>query len=433
MKRQPARHLGALAVIACFAPLAAQATDGYFSHGYGLKAKGRGGAAIAMTDDAYGGANNPAAMVWAGGRVEVGLDLFSPRRSAERYGSAGGSLDFSVDSDKTLFAVPEFAYNTMYSKDVSLGVTVYGNGGMNTDYPGGQLNCSGFGGPSSANGLCGDGNLGVDLSQLIIAPTVAWKFSPNHSVGLSPLFAYQRFKAYGAQLFASFSGDPGNVSNNGYDTSTGWGVRVGYLGRLSDTISIGAAYASKMNMSNFDKYRGLFAGAGGFDIPENYGAGIAIKASPEVLVAVDYMRINYSGVPSVGNQSNVQAPLGSSNGPGFGWTDVDVWKIGLEYKHDNKLTLRAGYNHSDNPITPSNVTFNILAPGVVENHFTLGFTYAIDKDSEITMSYMYAFSNSVTGPSFFNNFSPPLPPGGGGTEKIEMYQNALGIAWAMRF
>jgi long-chain fatty acid transport protein len=432
MKRLPARQLCALAVLACLSPIAAQATDGYFSHGYGLKAKGRGGAAIAMADDAYGGANNPAAMVFAGSRVDVGLDLFSPERSAERTGSAGGMLNFSADSDSTLFAIPEFAYNKMYSKDLSLGVSVYGNGGMNTNYPGGQLNCSGFGGPSSANGLCGDGNLGVDLSQLIIAPTVAWKFSPDHAVGLSPLFAYQRFKAYGVQLFAGFSSSPANVSNNGYDDSTGWGVRVGYLGRLSDTFTIGASYASKMNMGNFDKYKGLFAGGGGFDIPENYGFGIAWKATPELLVAVDYVVINYSGVPSVGNQSSNQAPLGSSNGPGFGWTDVDVWKVGVEYKYDRNLTLRAGYNHSDNPVTPANVTFNILAPGVVQNHYTLGFTYQLDKDSEITMAYTYAANNSVSGPSFFNSFSPPLPPGGGGTEKIQMHQNSIGIAWAMR-
>lgn len=37
----------------------ANATNGYFSHGYGLKAKGMGGAATAMAIDAMGGANNP--------------------------------------------------------------------------------------------------------------------------------------------------------------------------------------------------------------------------------------------------------------------------------------------------------------------------------------------------------------------------------------
>ncbi len=39
----------------------AHATNGYFSHGYGIKAKGMGGASVAMTDNAFAGANNPAA------------------------------------------------------------------------------------------------------------------------------------------------------------------------------------------------------------------------------------------------------------------------------------------------------------------------------------------------------------------------------------
>ncbi|MCW8807086.1 MAG: long-chain fatty acid transporter, partial [Rhodanobacter sp.] len=75
----------------------ASATDGYFSHGYGMKAKGRGGTAMAMTTDGFGGANNPATMVMAGNRLDVGLDLFSPRRKAERSG-LGPGLDGSVDS-----------------------------------------------------------------------------------------------------------------------------------------------------------------------------------------------------------------------------------------------------------------------------------------------------------------------------------------------
>ena len=74
--------------------------------------------------------------------------------------------------------------NWMFRPDLALGVTVYGNGGMNTRFPGGQINC----GAGPANLLCGQGDLGVDLSQIIIAPTVAWKFAPEHAVGLSPVF-----------------------------------------------------------------------------------------------------------------------------------------------------------------------------------------------------------------------------------------------------
>ncbi len=29
---------------------------------------------------------------------------------------------------------------------------------------------------------------------------------------------------------------------------------------------------------------------------------------------------------------------------------MDVWKLGVEYKYSQNLTLRAGYSHGDNPI-----------------------------------------------------------------------------------
>jgi long-chain fatty acid transport protein len=439
----------ALAVAAALAPMAANATDGYFSHGYGMKAKGRGGASTAMTTDSFGGAVNPATMVFAGERIDVGIDWFRPDRSAKREGSAGGAgfLDGSAEGNETSnFLIPEFGYNKLLNPNLSLGITVYGNGGMNTDYPTGQLDqgvCQ-MGPPSGvpANLLCGSGNLGVDLSQLIFAPTLAYKFAPSHSVGVSPLIAYQRFKAYGLQPFAAISSDPANLTNRGYDDSWGAGVRFGYFGQVTPAFAVGAAYSTKIAMQEFDKYRGLFAEQGGFDIPENYSLGVAFKATPGLTIALDYQRILYNKVASVGNPSNQPgcAPtlpagpgvgagcLGASGASiGFGWQNVDVFKLGVEYQWDSRLLLRAGYNHSDNPIEARDVTFNILAPGVVEDHLTLGFTYALQGGSEITMAYMHAFKNSVSGPATNPYFNV------GGTETLEMSEDSLGIAWGKKF
>lgn len=439
----------ALAVAGALTAGAAGATDGYFSHGYGMKAKGRGGASTAMTTDTFGGANNPATMVWVGDRVDVGVDLFRPDREARRVGSFGGAgfVDGAADANEsTNFLIPEFGYNKLINPNLSLGVTVYGNGGMNTDYKGGQLDagvCAG-GAPTGvpANLLCGSGSLGVDLSQLIIAPTAAYKVNAQHSFGVSPLIAYQRFKAYGLQPFAVISSDPANLTNRGRDTAWGFGVRVGWLGKLSDTVSVGAAYSSKIKMSEFDKYRGLFAEQGGFDIPENYNLGIAFKATPAVTIAADYQRINYSKVASVGNPSNPLTcapafPAGPGTGPGclgaggasigFGWQDISVIKLGVEYAWNSRMLLRAGYNRTENPIQARDVTFNILAPGVVQDHVTAGFTYALGDGSEITMAYMHAFKQSVSGPANNPYFNV------GGTETIEMSQNSLGIAWGKKF
>jgi long-chain fatty acid transport protein len=432
------------ALAAAFAPGLASATDGYYADGYGLKAKGRAGSGTAMATDAFGGANNPASMVFVGNRWDIGLDLFSPRRESSRTGGNVG-IDGQAESDSNYFLIPELGYNKMINPNLSLGITVYANGGMNTDYPGGQIPaasaCGGFNPtPGSKNLLCGDGSLGVDLMQLIFAPTLAYKVTPNHAFGISPLIGYQRFAAEGLQAFGGFSTSSANLTNQGYDSSWGYGVRIGWFGQLSDKVSAGAAYSTKIYMQAFDKYKGLFAEQGDFDMPENYSVGIAVKATPKLTVLADYRRINYNDVPSVGNPSanvvqcaggNQAYCLGGASGAGFGWQNVNAYKLGFEYQHNGEIMLRAGYSHNDNPIGAQDVTFNILAPGVIEDHVTLGFTYKTKSGGELTMAYMHGFNNSVTGSSLFNNFVGPGQSAG--SETIKMYQDSIGIAYGWKF
>jgi len=413
------------------------ATNGYFSHGYGMKAKGMGGASVAMTDNAFAGANNPAIAAWAGNRVELGLDVFMPKRDMTRSGSAGlgaGSIDAAVASDSNTFFVPEFGYNRAVSDRLGVGIAVYGNGGLNTDYAGGQINCGA--GANTANVLCGSGRLGIDMMQLVIAPTIAYKVTDAHSFGVSPLLVQQTFKADGLQAFDNAAGFPtltsakGSVTGNGNDTSSGLGLRLGYLGKVSSQASIGVSYSPKIAMSKFSKYAGLFADGGNFDIPESYTLGMAFKATPAVTVALDYERINYSAVPSVGNSSSSAALLGTSAGKGFGWGDVDVWKVGVQWEATSALTMRAGVNVGSNPVKNNDVSFNILAPGVVTTHYTLGGTYAMSKETEMTFSYMYAPVNTVSGSSLFNSIGGA---GAGGNESIRMSQQAIGIQFGWKF
>ena len=297
---------------------AAFATDGYFAHGYGMVAKGMGGAATAMSEDAMGGANNPASMVWVGDRLDIGIDWFRPIREASRVGNTNG-VNFSQKSETNNFFVPEIGYNKMLSKAMSLGVTVYGNGGMNTDYPGGTNNC----GAGTANALCGSGRLGINLEQLIIAPTVAYKINEQNSIGVSPLIGYQRFKANGLQAFGQASNDSANLSNRGTDDAWGFGVRVGWQGHVTDTVTLGASYSSQIYMQKFKKYQGLFANQGEFNIPANADLGVAWKATPDVTLALDYQYIDYNGIDAVHNSGSLVELCSGSCRPrlfgGFQW------------------------------------------------------------------------------------------------------------------
>jgi long-chain fatty acid transport protein len=412
-----------LPLLALIASTNAFATDGYFAHGYGVKSQGMGGVGIALPQDALAAAINPAGLSLVGDRIDVGATWFRPQRETEITGNLGGAaVNGTYDANDTEnFIIPEFGYNRVITPDVTLGVSVYGNGGMNTDY-------------EKAIPLLGSTPAGIDLIQLFIAPTATWKITPSNTVGVAVNLAYQRFEAKGLQNFdnAGYSKYPAKVTNNGHDSSYGAGVHIGWIGQVSDAVTLGATYQSKTYMSKFDQYKGLFAEGGDFDIPASYGVGIAVKATPALTVAADVQRIEYSDVDSVGNSINNLLlkgnQLGSNKGPGFAWRDVTAVKVGASYAFNESLTVRAGYNHSSQPIRKSETLFNILAPGVVQDHVTLGATYVLPNNSELSFSYMHAFEEKVRG----NGSIPPgAPPAGfgGGEANLKMYQDSLGIAY----
>lgn len=410
-------------VVAVLLSNTALATDGYFTHGYGVKSQGMGGVGIALPQDALAAATNPAGMGLIGDRVDFGVTWFRPQRESELRDTAFGTraFDGKYDANDTEnFLIPEFGYNRQINPSATLGVSVYGNGGMNTDY-------------ERPIPLLGNTSPGVDLAQLFIAPTATWKINETNTIGVAVNLAYQRFEAKGLQNFDApgFRQSPGKVTNNGHDDSYGAGLHIGWIGQLNDVVTLGTKYQTKTYMSKFDKYKGLFAEGGDFDIPESYGAGIAVKATPKLTLAADVQRINYSDVDSVGNSINnfllKGQPLGSKNGPGFAWKDVTAIKVGASYAWSDSLTIRAGYNHSTQPIRSSETLFNVLAPGVVQDHITLGATWVLPNQSELSFAYMHAFEEKVRGNS------NSIPAGfGGGQADLKMYQDSLGIAYGWK-
>lgn len=405
----------------------AHATNGYSPIGYGVKNEAMGGASIALPLDSVAAANNPAGMVMVGDHTDFALTWFRPNRSAEitgntlpgpsapaPYTTPGTTMNGTYSGNgRSNFFIPDFGYNKMISTDTSLGVSVYGNGGMNTQY-----NTNPFGAVGA------HGNLGVNLSQLFIAPTWAMKVNPTNAVGVSLNLAYQMFSATGINgALAGMSSNPAAMSDKGTDTSTGYGVRLGWTGEVTPAVTLGATYQSKTKMGKLSKYSGLFAGHGSFDVPSNYGVGIAVKAMPETTVAFDVQRINYADVPAVGNTFPSAAPLGADNGPGFGWQNINVYKLGVSHAYSSTFTIRAGYDHCDQPIPNSQTLLNILAPGVVQNHLSLGGTWKLADKSEVSVAYVHAFKQTVNG-------SKSIPAGfGGGEANLTMTEDSLGISY----
>jgi long-chain fatty acid transport protein len=489
MKKVVNKSLLAIAVSGILASPAVYATNGYFSHGYSTKEKGLAGAGTAYSQDAMAAATNPAGMAFIGERMDLGLQLFAPSPRGytvtgtppvpgdgsvtvfapaspptcnfpDPSGSGACAPPFSVntgaqESENDWFLIPHFAYNWQLNTDSTVGVSVYGNGGMDTEYESGSAILPNG---NSANpllpieelpGTYGAGTAGVSLAQLFINVSFAKKLNDKHAFGGSLILAGQRFSAQGLQNFGQFSLDSENLSGDRKSDSYGAGIKVGYQGEVSKGIRVGIAYQSKINMTKFDEYEGLFAEGGDFDIPSTYNIGVSFDVGSTGIIVADVQQINYSDVASISNpispltdgsclnalNATIQAGftptpasgagcLGGSAGAGFGWEDMTIIKIGYQFDSGNN-TFRVGYSHADQPIPESQTLFNILAPAVVEDHITAGWTMRIGNDQEFNLAAMYAPNNTVKGANPFD---------GGATQiEIEMSQWDLQAGWAWKY
>lgn len=407
--------IGIMAMACIAAPGIASATNGYFAEGYGIKTRGMGGTGIALPQDAMAAATNPAGMVMVGDRLDMGLTYFQPDRSVKLDSTwTPAGLEGEHTSDNKYFLIPEAGYNHMISKDMAVGVVVYGNGGLNTNYNKALFQrYTNLGAPIGTAS-----NASSDMLQLFIAPTWSMKINENNAIGISANLVYQQFSISGLESFAGASSDSTNLTGNGHDKSTGFGLKVGWTGKVASNVTLGATYQTVTKMSKFDKYKGMLAEGGSMDIPSTYGLGIAVDVTPSMIIAADVVRINYGDVKALNNPGSNQALLGADNGPGFGWNDQTVYKLGVSYKYSPGLTLRAGYNYAKAPFNSDQNYFNFVALATTESHMSLGATWTLADKSEISLMYMHAFDKSISDSTT------------GST--VRMKQDALGIAYGLR-
>lgn len=446
----------------------AYATNGYFLIGYGSKARAMGGASVALGNDTLSAAANPATLSdldMKTMRIDLAGELFVPRRAAYQNSSILGGV-YSEKSGSNLFLIPAMGGAYKFNRRLTVGMAAVG-AGSNTRYDQSLAVCED--GDPNTNGSrflnyqCNGGpTAGVNLIQMQVLPTVAYELTKTQSVGFSIALAAQQFRAYGLQSMGApgsplnFTSDRDNLSNRGNDYSYGAGVRFGWLGHFfSDRLSIGLNYSSRVYMTRFDKYRGLFAEQGSFDIPENYALGIALKPTDKLTLAFDVEQINYGDIRSVNNPgpdwrntsdffptsfgctntgttpADNTCALGKDDGMGFGWDDQTVYKVGAQYDYSEQWTFRVGYNYGKSPVKEDQIQFNLLAPAVVEHHATVGFSYRPSTNIEWSMNYMLAFKNQVRGPT------PFYPAGINSPDELDnpnaatsMYQHSLGVTFS---
>lgn len=378
----------------------ALAAEGYIQNGIGARNKALAGAGVASSKDATAASLNPAGLVNVDSQANAALS-FMDVRGGTTASPATGPGQFNTDgwskSDPDLMYIPNFAANWRVNWGLidAIAFTGYGIGGVNTHYKAmANGNCPA---PGMTGVFCG-GELGIKLVQEQYSIAIAKSLGNGVSVGIAPIVARQYGKIKGASLFSGYSIDPDNFSDRGTDESWGFGVRGGVEWKVTPGITLGVAGSSKFDMQRFEKYQGLLAERGDFDIPPLLQAGAAFDITPGLTFLVDYKHIWFSQVASAANPSSNPLPyFGVDNAPGYGVQDLDVIKVGLEWEATPYLTLRGGYSYNNAPITSRDADLNIMTLGVVQHHITGGFKYAIASNFDLEFAAMYGPRESVRG------------------------------------
>ena len=391
-----------LLITAALVAPSVSATNGLFGLGYGARQVGIAGSGVAFPQDPLIAAINPAGVVFLDKQTEINLQYFSPSREYTTSG-AGPGLPIpgpTVESDSESFIIPSAGFSWPISPDASIGLALYGNGGMNTDYSSNNT-------PFGAGTFFG-GHTGVDYAQVFANVNYSRKFADGKaSWGIAAVLNYSYLRMKGlSPSFNAASVDASNLSNEGYDHAFGVGLRVGVLGEVMPGLRLGASYQSEIR-NTFDDYRGLFAHKGEFYIPANAQIGLAADIGPGVFT-FDIQQIQYSESDTIGNTSTTilgGAPGGTDllgDDVGFGWDNMTVYKAGYTWSENNGWTWRLGASYGEQPIPDSEVTFNIIAPGVIEHHYTAGFSKMLSNGNEVNVAFMYAPEKCVSGANLLN-------------------------------
>jgi long-chain fatty acid transport protein len=383
-------QLAASAILLAALPGVRASTNGDNLLGIGTVSRSLGGNGTADPQDALGAiSGNPAGLSFLPGDLasdsELTVTFFVPHVSAS-VGSA------SAHSRARTYVIPSIGVAGPLGDKGSpweYGFGIYGLAGLGVNYNNSAL--SGNLGPTPYPLVAGGY---TQFQALEVAPSVAYKVSEQWSLG------------------TSFDLDYGQLSLGGPTKSgLGVGVQPGVVFRPSDEVSLGVSYISAKPIT----YKGVvdFSGNGTLDnleleAPQQLAFGAAFKIpSSSLLLVTDARWVNWGDATGYKD---------------FGWQNVWVYGAGLQFDAiPKKLVLRAGYTFGGNPVktengfngtgAPANVTavqgnyvnnyyyqtFRVVGfPAVVENHVSLGLSYAFDKQSSLELGYTRSFSKTIS-------------------------------------
>ncbi len=398
-----------------------------------VKGQGMGHTGAVYPQDTLTAAHNPAGMVYMGNRADIECTWAVREAAMDIEGSTllGGNGQYRASGGQNQWA-PAFGVNWMIgnSTDASFGITGYIHDHIYASY-------------DSAVPAYGISRLNFDYLVGTIAATLAIRLD-SHAFGLAALFHETRFKIDGLEQFdvgttttvppvLGFTVSPGNVSGRGANLAEGFGVSIGWMGRLAPWLRAGLAWEIPIWQQRLPKYAGFIPYNQRMVPPQRITGGLHFNFYKNVNVVLEAQQIlwrmnklfHHDGFATV--EELQSQPFGSAQGPGFGWKDQTILRGGADITLCD-LVLRIGGSWSRLPTRSPQTYLNALTQEIIQTWATAGFTYRWCQCWELSGFYAWGFRHAVNG-------SQDIPAGPFGSGRVNLKNQeqrigaALGYKW----
>ncbi len=391
MRATSVKLLGSGIILSLVTSTLLHATNGDHLIAVGTKARGMGGAGIAVSHCAESTLHNPALITCTQNTsISFGGTIFMPDISAQMGMAA------KHDSDADMNVIPSISISHKLNENWYLGIGMWGTAGMGTDYRDAPQT------PVDSGNM----HMVTNLQLMQFGVSLAYK-TGGLGLAVTPILQY-------GALDINFMNFDGSNVGDGVAQDLKFGFNLGAYYDFTDNgvdgLTLGAVYKSKIDMEYSNQLSnatqpfvdfGIFPGAMGNNLeqPAEIGVGIGYKINQHTF-AFDYKQIQWSDAK--GYQD-------------FGWEDQDVFAFGYSYAQDNWV-LRAGYNHASHPISEAPSGPQVIAPGsyaqaggnalnlfnllgfpaTAEDHYTIGGSYSFTDSLSVDLAYVYAPETETT-------------------------------------
>ena len=353
----------------------------------GARATGMAGAYVAVTDDPLALYWNPAGLSMIEGKI-LSIGNTSVKGYA-RYETVKNAL-FSIpegEEEKNKLPwqlIPHAAFGMNLSEKCSFGVGNFTPYGLNQVWK------------EDAEYKYNSIRSEIWLNTIQIG--ASYKLNENFSIGGSLGEGFAKMNA--KQMVMLFTPSPTQSFAKVNAESHGMEGSLGFLWQATENVSVGGAWHSASRQ--YLKGKVDFSPQTGdsfqtdmrmkFTFPQYASLGLAYKGFENWLLSFQVDWTDWSEMGTLVEHLDKPVPLGSPVAVDTvkikrDWKDTYAYRVGAEYKLNERLSLRCGYMWDPSPVPEE--TLDPLMFDVSLNRYSVGLGYKVDNWS-IDIAYMYS-------------------------------------------